>query len=88
MSKGRELSDYIDDIITAIADVADFTHGMSYEMFASDKKTVNAVIRCLEVLGEAAKHIPTSFRTKPPIFLGVKWPACGTFSYTITWGLT
>ena len=62
MSKGRELSDYIDDIITAIADVADFTHGMSYEMFASDKKTVNAVIRCLEVLGEAAKHIPTSFR--------------------------
>jgi uncharacterized protein with HEPN domain len=46
MSKGREISDYIDDIITAIADVADFTRGMSYEMFASDKKTVNAVIRC------------------------------------------
>jgi len=42
MSRGRELSDYIDDIITAITDVADFTHGLSYQMFASDKKTVNA----------------------------------------------
>ena len=66
MSKGREISDYIDDIITAITDVVEFTHGMSYEMFETDKKTVNAVIRCLEVLGEAAKHIPTSFRKKHP----------------------
>ncbi len=66
MSKGREISDYIDDIITAIADVADFTQEMSYETFTSDKKTVNAVIRYLEVLGETAKHIPTSFRKKHP----------------------
>jgi uncharacterized protein with HEPN domain len=66
MPKGRELSDYIDDIITAIAEVEDFTHGISYEIFASDRKTVNAVIRSLEVLGEAAKHIPASFRKKHP----------------------
>ena len=66
MSKGRELSDYIDDIINAIADVTDFAHGMSYEMFVADKKTVSAVIRSLEVLGEAAKHIPVSFRKKHP----------------------
>ncbi len=66
MSNGREISDYLDDIVTAIADTAEFTQGMTYEMFAADKKTVNAVIRCLEVLGEAAKHIPTSFRKKHP----------------------
>ena len=66
MSKGREIADYIEDIITAIADIEDFTHGMSYQIFSSDKKTVNAVIRCLEVLGEAAKHIPTSLRKKHP----------------------
>ena len=66
MSKGREITDYIEDIITSIADIEDFTHGMSYEMFSSDKKTVYAVIRCLEILGEAAKHIPTSFRKKHP----------------------
>jgi len=44
MSKGRELSDYRDDIITAVTDTAEFTQGMSYEIFAADKKTVNAVI--------------------------------------------
>jgi len=64
MSKGRDISDYIDDIVTAISDAEEFIRGMSYEMFAADKRTVNAVIRCLEVLGEAAKHIPTSFRKK------------------------
>lgn len=41
MSKGREISDYLDDIVTSIADVEEFTNGMSYEMFAADKKTVN-----------------------------------------------
>ena len=66
MSRNRDISDYIDDIINAIADVADFTHNMSYEKFVADKKTVNAVIRCLEVLGEAAKHIPASLRKKHP----------------------
>ena len=66
MSKGRELSDYFDDIITAITDTAEFTQGMSYEIFAADKKTVNAVIRCLEIIGEATKHIPISFRKKHP----------------------
>ena len=66
MYKGQEISDYIEDIITAISDIAEFTQGMSYEMFVSDKKTVNAVITCLEVIGEATKHMPTSFRKKHP----------------------
>lgn len=66
MSKRREIADYLDDIVTAIADVEEFTSGMSYETFAKDKKTVNAVIRSLEVIGEAAKRIPTSFRQKRP----------------------
>lgn len=38
MSKGREISDYLDDIVAAIADAEEFTHGMSYEMFAADKQ--------------------------------------------------
>lgn len=66
MSKRREMADYLDDILTAIADVEEFTRGMYYETFAEDKKTVNAVIRSLEVLGEATKRIPTSFRQKHP----------------------
>jgi uncharacterized protein with HEPN domain len=64
MSKWREIADYIDDIRNAIAEVEEFTRGMNYEDFTADKKTVNAVIRSLEVLGEATKHIPASFRKK------------------------
>ena len=48
MSKGQEVADYLDDILAAIADVAEFTGGMFYEAFAADKKTANAVIRSLE----------------------------------------
>ncbi len=66
MSKEQELTDYLNDIIIAITDIEEFTLGMSYEMFSGDKKTINAVIRSLEVLGEATKHIPLSFRKKYP----------------------
>jgi uncharacterized protein with HEPN domain len=66
MSKGREISDYLDDILPAIVDVEEFIRGIHYETFAEDKKTVNAVIRSLEVLGEATKSIPISFRQKHP----------------------
>jgi uncharacterized protein with HEPN domain len=70
MSKGREVADYLDDILTALSDIEDFTRGLRYETFSEDKKTINAVIRSLEVLGEATKHIPTSFRQKHP---GIPW---------------
>jgi uncharacterized protein with HEPN domain len=39
---------------------------MSYSDFASDKKTINAVIRSLEVIGEATKNLPASFRSNYP----------------------
>lgn len=66
MSKAQEITDYINDIISAISDIEEFTRGMSFEVFSTDKKTVNAVIRSLEVLGEATKNIPSSFRKKHP----------------------
>lgn len=45
MYKGQEIADYLDDIRNAIAEVEEFTRGMTFEAFAADKKTVNAVIR-------------------------------------------
>lgn len=66
MSKKREIDDYINDILIAISDIEMFTKDMSYETFAKDKKTINAVIRSLEVLGEATKRIPQSVRQKHP----------------------
>jgi len=66
MSKNRDIDDYIDDILTAISDIGTFTKDMSYDTFTQDKKTINAVIRSLEVLGEATKHIPKPVRQKHP----------------------
>ena len=49
------------------ADMAlSFSAGMSFEAFSSDAKTVFATIRALEVVGEAAKGIPESFRAAHP----------------------
>jgi len=64
--KDRDLRDYINDLIEACEDILSFTKGMSYSDFAGDKKTVNAVIRSLEVIGEASKQLPMSFRDNYP----------------------
>lgn len=66
MCKGLEFDDYLADILNAITEVDEFTSGMTYDNFEEDRKTINAVIRSLEVLGEATKHIPVSFRNKHP----------------------
>ena len=51
----RDLRDYLNDIIESIEDIWSFTRDMSCEDFESDKKTLYAVIRCLEIIGEAVK---------------------------------
>ncbi|RKZ33910.1 DUF86 domain-containing protein [bacterium] len=69
MSKGKEernIRDYLNDILEMIEDVWNFTNNMSYEDLESDKKTLYAVIRCLEVLGEAVKKIPKDIREEYP----------------------
>ena len=63
--KDRDIKDYLNDILEKIADIDAFIEGMGYEDLETDKKTQYAVIRCLEVIGEAAKKIPlTPFRKR------------------------
>ncbi len=62
----REYRDYMEDILGAIDEVSDFTSGMAFGEFAQDRKTINAVLRSLEVLGEAAKGIPDDVRQYAP----------------------
>jgi len=64
--KDRELQDYINDLTEACGDILAFTEGMSYSDFVNDKKTINAVIRCLEVIGEATKKLPASLKDRYP----------------------
>lgn len=53
-----EVLDYLDDIVEAAEKIERYTERMDYEEFASDEKTVDAVLRNFEVIGEAAKNVP------------------------------
>lgn len=66
MSDDRLLKDYLNDILESITDIIDFTTGMTLEQFSVDRKTLKAVIRCLEVIGEAGNKIPQNIREKYP----------------------
>ena len=66
MSTNRDIRDYIFDISDSINDIRSFVLNMNYEDFEADRKTVNAVIRSLEIIGEAAKKIPTEVRVQYP----------------------
>jgi uncharacterized protein with HEPN domain len=60
----REYKDYVMDIIEAIEKIEDFTKDMEFENFRKDDKTVFAVIRALEIIGEAVKKIPLTVKNK------------------------
>ncbi len=62
----REIVDYIEDIISAMDKAMDFVKNMSYEEFTRDDKTVYAVVRAIEIIGEAVKNIPGNVRKNYP----------------------
>jgi uncharacterized protein with HEPN domain len=62
----RDILLYLSDIIENIDDAAIFTSTLTYDEFVRDKKTVNAVVRSIEIIGEAAKHIPLEIRSRCP----------------------
>ncbi len=57
---------FVKDILQNMREAEEFIRGLSYDEFAGDKKTFNAVVRALEVIGEAAKNVPTAMRRKYP----------------------
>jgi len=60
----REIGDYIEDILEAMTNAMEFTKDMSYDEFVKDTKTVYAVIRAIEIIGEAVKNIPEDIKKK------------------------
>ncbi len=58
----RNYIDFLEDISEGIAKVEKFIHGATFEQFAKDDKTIFAVIRALEIIGEAAKSIPSEVK--------------------------
>jgi uncharacterized protein with HEPN domain len=62
----REYADYLRDLLDAIEKVQTFIKDLEFEDFKKDDKTKFAVIRGLEIIGEATKHIPDEVRVRYP----------------------
>jgi uncharacterized protein with HEPN domain len=60
----RDYRAFLNDILAAIGDISDFTAGLSLPTFAADKKTFQAALRSLEIIGEAVKNVPEALRAK------------------------
>ena len=60
----RDYRVYLEDILGAITKIRRYTVGLSQEGFAADDKTVDAVVRNLEVIGEAVKQIHLDLRAR------------------------
>jgi uncharacterized protein with HEPN domain len=52
----------IQDIHKAISKIFSYTKGMNYETFSADDKTIDAVIRNFEIIGEAVVKLPDNFK--------------------------
>jgi len=62
----RAYMDYLQDMLENAERASQFTGGMSFESFSKDGKTVYAVIRAVEIIGEAARNVPENIRSKYP----------------------
>jgi uncharacterized protein with HEPN domain len=62
----REIKNLLEDIFDAANKIINYTKGMSYDDFIEDDKTVDAVVRNFEIIGEASNKIPDDFKTEHP----------------------
>jgi uncharacterized protein with HEPN domain len=58
----RDVHVYLQDILDACEKIRRYTGEMTLDQFGSDDKTVDAVIRNLEIIGEAARQVPSEIR--------------------------
>jgi len=62
----KEYEPYLRDVLDRIAKIRRYIEGYDYESFCDDEKTSDAVIRNIEVIGEAIRHVPDDLRQKYP----------------------
>ena len=66
----RDSRVYLEDILEATRKIASYTAHLSKAAFLEDEKTFDAVVRNLEVIGEAVKKLPEDIRAQHPT---VEW---------------
>lgn len=62
----RRPEDFLQDMVNYADDATTFIVDMEFATFEQDKRTVYAVVRAIEVVGEAAKNIPPSLKEQYP----------------------
>lgn len=63
MKRKLEYTDYLQDIIYAVEKAEQFVKGIDFDAFKANDEKVFAVIRALEIIGEAAKKLPKRLGT-------------------------
>lgn len=66
MSSKRRDADYLNDILEAMERIITYTSGLSYAQFMEDTRTQDAVLRNIEVIGEAVKRLSPPLRKEVP----------------------
>jgi uncharacterized protein with HEPN domain len=66
----RDSTVYLRDILQAIKRIEAYTKGLSFEDFRKNQLVQDAVLRNLEIIGEAVKHVPEELQKKYPT---VEW---------------
>lgn len=62
----RDIRDYLNDILIHIDLAQSFIEGMSFDEFRNDDKTILALTRAIEIVGEATKQVPLATRERYP----------------------
>lgn len=65
----RDIRIHLEDIVEASTRISSYTSNLSLDDFRADQKTIDAVVRNLEVIGEAAKKVPDDIRK----LIDVEW---------------
>ena len=72
----RDWSYYVEDIATCCAKIQRYTQGMNFETFIANEQAFDAVIRNLEIIGEAAKQLPDTAQAMMP---EIEWGKAAKF---------
>lgn len=72
----RDYRLYLFDILECCEKAREYTAGQSFEDFSEDKKTTDAVVRNLEIIGEAVKNIPSDLLETQP---NIEWKQIARF---------
>jgi len=56
----------VEDILESCYKIMEYTEGITFEEFCADGKTIDAVIRNFEIIGEAANRLPEEFKDANP----------------------